>query len=100
MPQTNDFQIELIEEDALEISIYSEDVIVIDILSEDVLEFDIETGGYIYVDDYNPLRNHPYINGEELIGDKTFEQLGREDIRNARIKNIIDEQYEAIFGGN
>lgn len=101
MPQTNDiFQIDLIEEDVLEISLYSEDVIVIDIIDEDVLEFDIETGGYIYVDDYNPLRNHPHINGEELIGNKSFEQLGRNDISNSRMKQIVDDAYELIFGGN
>lgn len=51
-------------------------------------------------DDYNPLRNKPSINGVVLKGDKTFEELGREDIKNRRIKEIIDEQYELIFGGN
>lgn len=51
-------------------------------------------------DDYNPLRNKPSINGVTLKGDKTFEELGREDIRNVRIKEIIDTQYELIFGGN
>lgn len=49
--------------------------------------------------DYEALQNHPLINGVELIGDKSFEDLGREDIANNRIKQIIDEQYELIFGG-
>lgn len=49
--------------------------------------------------DYEALQNHPLINGVELVGDKSFEDLGREDIANNRIKQIIDEQYELIFGG-
>lgn len=49
--------------------------------------------------DYEALQNHPLINGVELVGDKSFEDLGREDIANSRIKQIIDEQYELIFGG-
>lgn len=49
--------------------------------------------------DYNALQNHPAINGVELQGNKTFEELGREDIANNRIKQIIDTQYDLIFGG-
>ena len=49
--------------------------------------------------DYNALLNHPLINGVELVGDKSFEQLGQNDITNQRIKQIIDTQYENIFGG-
>lgn len=49
--------------------------------------------------DYELLINKPSINGVELVDDKTFEQLGREDIKNSRIKQIIDEQYDLIFGG-
>lgn len=49
--------------------------------------------------DYDALINHPSVNGVELTGNKTFEELGREDIANARIKQIIDQQYDLIFGG-
>ncbi len=49
--------------------------------------------------DYELLINKPSINGVELTQDKSFEELGRDDIKNARIKQIIDEQYDAIFGG-
>lgn len=48
--------------------------------------------------DYEDLLNLPSINGVELVGNKTFEDLGREDIRNSRIKQIIDTQYDLIFG--
>lgn len=50
--------------------------------------------------DYEDLSHKPQINGVELIGDKTFEDLGRDDIKNSRIKAIVDSQYEQIFGGN
>lgn len=49
--------------------------------------------------DYDTLSNHPLINGVELTGNKTFEELGREDIANSKIKQIIDTQYDLIFGG-
>ena len=43
--------------------------------------------------DYNPLINHPHINGYELIGNKTSEELGLEstivDITEQDIDNII-----------
>lgn len=48
--------------------------------------------------DYEDLLNLPSVNGVELVGNKTFEDLGREDIRNSRIKQIIDTQYDLIFG--
>ena len=51
------------------------------------------------VTDYEALDNLPRINGVELKGDKSFESLGREKITNLEIKDIIDEQYELIFGG-
>ena len=50
--------------------------------------------------DYEKLNNLPHINGVELKGDKSFEDLGRYKITNVEIKDIIDEQYDIIFGGN
>lgn len=47
---------------------------------------------------YELLNNKPSINGVELINDVSFETLGREDITNLRLKQIIDLQYEQIFG--
>ena len=46
--------------------------------------------------DYNPLRNHPHIEGNELIGDKTFIELGLFPISNQEIDDIFDEY---IYGG-
>ena len=84
----------------LDISLQDEDNLNINLEDEESLNVNLLEGIPVSMDDYNALRNHPSINGEELIGNKTFEQLGRENIRNVRLKNIIDDQYDAIFGGN
>lgn len=39
--------------------------------------------------DYNRLKNKPSINNNELIGDKTFEQLGLESLTNEDIENLL-----------
>lgn len=49
--------------------------------------------------DYEALLNKPSVNGVILEKDKSFEELGRNDIANTRIKQIIDEQFDLIFGG-
>lgn len=46
--------------------------------------------------DYNPLRNHPHIESNELIGDKTFIELGLLPISDQEIDDIFDEYF---YGG-
>jgi hypothetical protein len=74
----------------------------IELEQEDELNIDlIDNGaGGSGTSDYEELVHKPSINGVELVGDKTFEELGREDISNSRIKAIIDASYDLIFGGN
>lgn len=86
----DNFTIELLDEDVLDIQMASEDVFTIDLV----------VGGYMYEKDYEKLINKPSINGVELISDKSFEELGRDNIKNRTIKDIIDEQFDLIFGGN
>lgn len=64
--------------------------------------FHAEFGSVSFVrsDDYEDLFNKPSINGVELKGNKTFEQLGEETLTNAELKDIIDSQFDLIFGGN
>lgn len=90
----------MIDTEELDISLQDEDNLNINLEDEASLNVNLLEGIPVGMDDYNALRNHPSINGEELIGNKTFEDLGRDDIKNARIKQIIDEQYDLIFGGN
>ena len=54
----------------------------------------VDQGGTRVVEnyDYNPLMNHPMIEGNELIGDKTYSELGLDDITPQEIDEII-------FGG-
>lgn len=40
--------------------------------------------------DYNKLDNKPQINDVELIGNKSFEDLGAESLTNIDIENIIN----------
>lgn len=44
------------------------------------------TGG---TNDYTRLKNKPSINSNELIGDKTFEQLGLVSLTNEQIENLL-----------
>lgn len=48
--------------------------------------------------DYSSIANKPSINDVELVGNKTFEELGATTITNEELKTIIDAQYELIFG--
>lgn len=50
--------------------------------------------------DYLPLINKPKVNGVTLVNDKSFHELGRDEMINMEIKNIIDRQFDAVFGGN
>lgn len=49
--------------------------------------------------DYEKLSNKPKINGEELSGNKTFEQLGEETLTTDNIRDSVDKAFKAIFGG-
>lgn len=48
---------------------------------------------------YEELRGKPAINGVELSGDKSFDELGELTMTNSEIKDIIDTQFSTIFGG-
>lgn len=59
--------------------------------------------------DYNPLRNHPQINGEELIGNKTsddlhikqeytYSEVGAVGAENQIAMEEIDRLFNAVFG--
>lgn len=88
--------------DTQEVDIQLEQDIAMDIQmgDDDTMEIKLIDGVPMGTNNYNDLDNKPSINGVTLVGDKTFEQLGRDDIKNSRIKEIIDTQYELIFGGN
>lgn len=49
---------------------------------------------------YEQLENKPQINGVELNGNKTFEELGEQTITNVELQDIINTQYQLVFGGD
>lgn len=89
----------LIQTDTLNVTMQNGDILEPQMESEDELEVNLVEGIPVGMDDYEVLKNLPKVNGVELKGDKSFENLGREKITNSQIKQIIDEQYELIFGG-
>lgn len=89
----------LIQTDILDVSMQNGDILEPQLESQDELEVNLVEGIPVGMDDYEVLKNLPKVNGVELKGDKSFENLGREKITNSQIKQIIDEQYELIFGG-
>lgn len=91
------FTIELLNEDVLDIEMASDDVLDIQLYSEDVFTIDLVVGGYMYEKNYNLLDYKPSINNIILEGNKTFEELGRLDIKNSRIKEIIDNAIDLII---
>ena len=48
----------------------------------------------VHTDDYNDLLNKPSINEVELIGNKTFEELGDHLLTNIEIKRIFDRVFK------
>ena len=96
----DNLRVNLLQEDTLRVSLSEEDELTLNMENEeDSLLMQLLNDSY-GVSRYASLPDKPRINGVTLENDKTFEELGREDIRNARIKEIIDTEYENIFGGN
>ena len=48
---------------------------------------------FIRTDNYDDLLNKPQINGVELMGDKSFEDLGDTPLTNLEIKAIFDSIF-------
>ena len=70
----------------------------VEIFDEDVFELQL-LPDVSYENDYEKFINKPKINGIELVGNKSFEQLGRLRVTNRTIQDIVDSQYDQIFGG-
>lgn len=50
---------------------------------------EVITNEHYFADDYNVLRNHPSINSVELIGNKTFEELGLSELSNTELETML-----------
>lgn len=58
----------------------------------------IDRGNSSIATDYNKLKNHPEINGVELINNKSFEDLGIGIVSSEDITTIVDDAFNQIFG--
>lgn len=48
----------------------------------------------VHTDNYEDLYNKPSINEVELIGNKTFDELGDHTLTNKEIKSIFDRVFK------
>lgn len=91
--------IDIIEEEKeLEITVEDEgEELEVQIKDEETeLEIDVEDETQVFNLDYNHLVNKPRVNDVELVGDKSFEELGVNPMTNIEIKEI----FNRVFGGN
>lgn len=69
--------------DEQQINVYAEDAeYLVNVMEESI--------AVVAVGSYNDLNDKPQINDVELIGNKTFEELGAESLTNIDIENIIN----------
>ena len=70
----------------------NQEILEFDILDDNSIEFSIDSKYEIIENrDYNKLFNHPYINDNELIGNKTGEELGLQNKMNALTVHEIEK---------
>lgn len=60
---------------------------------EQNIDFEVERYINIATSNYNDLTNKPQINSVELIGNKSFEDLGDHNLTNLEIKAIFDRVF-------
>ena len=60
----------------------------------DDLNADFDNVQIVHTDNYEELYNKPSINEVELIGNKTFEELGDHLLTNIEIKQIFDRVFK------
>ena len=82
MNETIDIDIEINTDSSIDTDIQTSD-------GEIDTDIELSAGG---TNDYNDLINKPSIEGVELVGDKTLEELGVEALTNAEIDAIINSQ--------
>lgn len=61
-------------------------------ITEQIIELEKEIVSIGGTDNYNNLKNKPSINGKELIGDKTLEELGFTPYDDTKIKEELDNK--------
>lgn len=60
--------------------------------NEDASSVDVDEHGAMPNMDYRTLANRPQVEGNELIGDKKFSDLGLQALTNVEIKRLLERR--------
>lgn len=74
---------------AIKLTVAEPDMVTLGLDSSDNAMFNVESTTVVSVDDYNRLYNKPSIEGVELVGDKSFEELNLQTLTNTELENIL-----------
>lgn len=74
---------------AIKLTVAEPDMVTLGLDSSDNAMLNVESTTVVSVDDYNRLYNKPSIEGVELVGDKSFEELNLQTLTNTELENIL-----------
>ena len=74
---------------AIKLAVAENDAVTLGLDSGDNAALNVESTTVVSVNDYNDLRNKPRIEGVELIGDKSFEELNLQRLTNTELENML-----------
>ena len=74
---------------AIKLTVAENDVVTLGLDSGDNAALNVGSTTVVSVNDYNDLRNKPSIEGVELVGDKSFEELNLQRLTNTELENML-----------
>lgn len=74
---------------AIKLTVAENDAVTLGLDSGDNAALNVGATTVVSVNDYNDLRNKPSIEGVELIGDKSFEELNLQRLTNTELENML-----------
>ena len=74
---------------AIKLTVAENDAVTLGLDSGDNAALNVESTTVVSVNDYNDLRNKPSIEGVELVGDKSFEELNLQSLTNTELENML-----------
>jgi hypothetical protein len=74
---------------AIKLTVAENDAVTLGLDSGDNAALNVGSTTVVSVNDYNDLRNKPSIEGVELIGDKSFEELNLQRLTNTELENML-----------
>lgn len=74
---------------AIKLTVAENDAVTLGLDSGDNAALNVGSTTVVSVNDYNDLRNKPRIEGVELIGDKSFEELNLQSLTNTELENML-----------